>query len=80
MGNDFIASNKSKFGFPIVDVNQWKLNEGNNFSHRFIDEFNCVIEVEVYQKAIILIIKEKCNNSLWLGLDNDENIISVLIK
>ncbi|MCW7550192.1 MULTISPECIES: hypothetical protein [Photorhabdus] len=86
--NEFIASHESKCGFPIVDMSPWKFIESNNFSHRFIDEFNCVIKVDVYQEAIILMIKEKCklsswvkcNNSLWLGLDNDENIISVLIK
>ncbi|WP_387689789.1 hypothetical protein [Photorhabdus sp. RM71S] len=83
-----IESYESKCGFPIVDMSPWKFIESNNFSHRFIDEFNYVIKVDVYQEAIILMIKEKCklsswvkcNNSLWLGLDNDENIISILIK
>ncbi|PQQ30851.1 hypothetical protein C6H64_08430 [Photorhabdus luminescens] len=87
VGNGFIVSNKSKFGFPIVDMNQWKLSEGNNFSHRFVDEFNCVIKVKVYRKSIMLIIKDKymlsswvkCNNSLWFGLDNSENIIIIIL-
>ncbi|QXF34425.1 hypothetical protein CE143_15665 [Photorhabdus luminescens] len=47
-----------------------------------------VIKVKVYRKSIMLIIKDKymlsswvkCNNSLWFGLDNSENIIIVLIK
>ncbi|MCA6218986.1 hypothetical protein [Photorhabdus antumapuensis] len=86
--NDFIVSHESKCGFPIVDMSPWKFIESNNFSHRFIDEFNCVIKVDIYQEAIMLMIREKyklsswvkCNNSLWLGLDNYENIISVLIK
>ncbi|MCC8463810.1 hypothetical protein, partial [Photorhabdus bodei] len=88
VGNDFITSNKSKFGFPIVDMSPWKFIENNNFSHRFIDEFNCMIKVDIYQEAIRLIIKEKyklsswvkCSHSLWLGLDDEGNIISVLIK
>ncbi|MBS9436942.1 hypothetical protein EAE91_07080 [Photorhabdus noenieputensis] len=85
---DFAPSNKNTFGFPIVDMNQWELSEGNHFSYCFIDEFNCVIKVDIYQEAIRLIIKEKyklsswvkCSHSLWLGLDDEGNIISVLIK
>ncbi|TNH44742.1 hypothetical protein [Photorhabdus luminescens] len=86
--NDFIASHESKCGFPIVDMSPWKFIESNNFSHRFIDEFNCVIKALIYQESIMLVIKEKCmlsswikcSNSLWLGLDDDENIVSVLIR
>ncbi|AWK42765.1 hypothetical protein GPY51_13825 [Photorhabdus laumondii subsp. laumondii] len=83
-----IESYESKCGFPIVDVNIWRFTENNDFNHRFIDEFNCVIKALIYQESIMLVIKEKCmlsswikcSNSLWLGLDDDENIVSVLIR
>ncbi|OCQ53933.1 hypothetical protein Ppb6_00953 [Photorhabdus australis subsp. thailandensis] len=86
--DDLIESHESKYGFPIVDMSPWKFTESNNFSHRFIDEFNCVIKVAIYQESIILIIRDKCmlsswvkcSHSLWLGLDDEGNIINVLIK
>ncbi|EPW5279694.1 hypothetical protein [Yersinia enterocolitica] len=77
----------SKYGLPVVNLGLWEGSENDDFSHRFVDDFNVNIQAFISSKSILLLIdgsKEKtnwirCGDDIYLGTDDGRNITNLFL-
>jgi len=75
-------------GLPVVDTTIWECLGNDDFSQRFIDDFNLGIQTIVSNSSILLIIGEdkksikwiKCSEAFYLGIDDEKNIVNLFLK
>ncbi|OJT34375.1 hypothetical protein [Serratia plymuthica] len=75
-------------GLPIVNLDLWEDSASNSFSQRFIDNFNCDMQVYISEDAILIEISEnnnktnwiRCGNNFYLGLNEERNITHLFLN
>jgi hypothetical protein len=74
-------------GVPIVNLDLWGDSANNEFSQRFIDNFNCDMQVYVSEDTILIKIIENdninwihCGGSFYLGLNEEKSITNLFIN
>lgn len=73
---------------PIVNLDPWKNLEDNNFSQRFIEDFDDEIKVYISESSLLIQMKTgcdkfnwiRCGNNLFLGLDEEMQITHLLLN
>nr|ELR5259448.1 hypothetical protein [Providencia rettgeri] len=73
-------------GIPVVNLEIWK-PQNNNFSQRFIDDFDFDIQAMVSPTSIMLNIAEneeeinwiKCSDRFYVGLNDQKSITNMLL-
>lgn len=78
----------NSIGFPVINLETWKSLDDNNFSQRFIDDFNFDIQAVVSPASIMLNIAEneeeinwiKCSDRFYVGTNDKKNITNILLE
>ncbi|TQI81344.1 hypothetical protein FHU10_3741 [Serratia fonticola] len=87
VGNNQVELSCEESGLPIVNLDLWKDSANNDFSQRFIDNFNCDMQVYISEDTILIKIIESdnvnwihCGGGFYLGLNEEKNITHLLIN
>jgi len=75
-------------GLPVVDATIWECSGNDDFSQRFVDDFNLDIQAIVSKSSILLIIGEnekstswiKCSEHFYVGVDDERNIVNLFLN
>ncbi|WP_083860596.1 hypothetical protein ACSVCE_09935 [Chromobacterium haemolyticum] len=75
-------------GFPVICLDLWVGSSGGDFSQRFLDNFNCEVQIFLSEGAILLDINKlgnqavkwvRCGGGVYLGLNNERNITHLFL-
>ncbi|WP_168393599.1 hypothetical protein [Erwinia amylovora] len=77
----------SENGFPVADLELWECSNNNDFSQRFVDDFNFDIQAFTSSDSILLLIGEnkdetrwiKCSDTFCLGINDKGNITHLFL-